>query len=265
MIYLNKLLPLFFSPLVLGFSLIILGAWLRRRAIVIAAVAVLWAASTPVISDGYFRWIEGHAVRRDAASLPAADAIVVLSGMQMRVAGRSGAVPEWGEAIDRLFGGVEALRAGKADRIIFTAGRLPWQGDITAEGELLRQQAIEWGVDAAKIRLTSPVANTAQEALAVRDLLAAQRRGAVVAERLGPSIAPPHVILVTSAFHMSRARALFEEAGLRVTPYPVDFRTSALGRSPTDYFPDPEALRRSDIAIRELIGRAYYRARALLR
>ena len=33
-------------------------------------------------------------------------------------------------------------------------------------------------------------------------------------------------LLLTSAFHMPRAMALFRKAGWNVTPYPVDFRTS---------------------------------------
>ncbi|MFZ9995198.1 MAG: YdcF family protein, partial [Steroidobacteraceae bacterium] len=70
---------------------------------------------------------------------------------------------------------------------------------------------------------------------------------------------PVQIILVTSAFHMPRAQLIFEEAGLQVIPYPVDFRISAEGRDPTDFFPDPKALDRTDIAIRELIGRAFYR------
>jgi hypothetical protein len=44
-----------------------------------------------------------------------------------------------------------------------------------------------------------------------------------------------------------------------VIPHPVDFQISAEGRDPTDFFPDPKALDRTDIAIRELIGRAFYR------
>lgn len=261
MIYLNKLLPLIFSPLI-GLSLLILvGIWFRKRWVSLIALALLWGLSTPVLADRFFRWIEDDQIRTPVAELPEAEAVVVLSGMQIHVAGRSGPVPEWGEAVDRLFGGIEAFRAGKADRLIFTAGRLPWQGDIAPEGEVLRQQAIEWGIDPASIVLTRPVENTAQEAVAIRDLLTANPDGA--ASNLA-TVAPPHVILVTSAFHMRRARALFEEAGLRVTPYPVDFRISAEGREPTDYFPDPRALRRSDIAIRELIGRGYYRLRALL-
>lgn len=263
MIYLNKLAPLIFSPLI-GLSLLILvGIWLRKRWVALLALALLWGLSTPVLADRLFRWIEDDQIRTPVAELPVAAAIVVLSGMQRHVAGHAGPVPEWGEAVDRLFGGIEAFRAGKADRLVFTAGRLPWQGNIAPEGEVLRQQAIEWGVDPASILLTRPVENTAQEAIAVRDLLVAKPDEA--ASNSASVAVPPHVILVTSAFHMPRARVLFEEAGLRVIPYPVDFRVTAIGRSPTDYFPDPDALNRSDIAVRELIGRGYYRLRALLR
>jgi len=67
-------------------------------------------------------------------------------------------------------------------------------------------------------------------------------------------------LLVTSAFHMPRARRLFEHAGLGVTPFPVDFRLSAGGSlSVMDFLPGAEALGQTQAALRELYGRLFYR------
>jgi uncharacterized SAM-binding protein YcdF (DUF218 family) len=245
-IYLHKLLPLLLSPIVVVLALVLVGAWRRSRAVLVAAALLLWTLSTPVIADALLRAVEGHRVRLEAATMPKADAVVVLSGMLTHVQGEKGLVSEWGEAADRLFGGLELMQADKAPRLVLTRGLLPWQGKIRAEGEILREIAIAAGVPAEKILLTAPAMNTADEAVGVRSLLASDA-GAV--------------ILVTSAFHMTRARALFEQQGLRVIEYPVDFRVGASGNAPTDYFPSAGALRNSDEAIREWLGQAYYALR----
>jgi uncharacterized SAM-binding protein YcdF (DUF218 family) len=245
-IYLHKLLPLLLSPIVVVLALVLVGTWRRSRAILVAAALLLWTLSTPVIADALLRAVEGHRVRLEAATMPKADAVVVLSGMLTHVQGAKGLVSEWGEAADRLFGGIELMQANKAPRLVLTRGLLPWQGAIQAEGEILREIAIAAGVPAERIVLTPPAMNTADEAVGVRSLLASDA-GAV--------------ILVTSAFHMTRARALFEQQGLRVIEYPVDFRVGASGNAPTDYFPSAGALRNSDEAIREWLGQAYYALR----
>jgi uncharacterized SAM-binding protein YcdF (DUF218 family) len=245
-IYLHKLLPLLLSPIVVVLALVLVGAWRRSRSILVAAALLLWTLSTPVIADTLLRAVEGHRVRLDAATMPKADAVVVLSGMLTHVQGAKGLVSEWGDAADRLFGGLELMQADKAPRLVLTRGLLPWQGKIRAEGEILREIAIAAGVPAEKILLTAPAMNTADEAVGVRSLLASDA-GAV--------------ILVTSAFHMTRARAMFEQQGLRVIEYPVDFRVGASGNAPTVYFPSAVALRNSDEAIREWLGQAYYALR----
>ena len=246
MIYLHKLLPLLLSPIVVVLALVLVGAWRRSRAVLVAAALLLWTLSTPVIADALLRAVEGHRVRLEAATMPEADAVVVLSGMLTHVQGEKGLVSEWGEAADRLFGGLELMQADKAPRLVLTRGLLPWQGKIRAEGEILREIAIAAGVPAEKILLTAPAMNTADEAVGVRSLLASDA---------GP------VILVTSAFHMSRARALFEQQGLSVIEYPVDFRVDETGEGPKHYAPDARALWRSDLAIREWLGQAYYALR----
>ena len=251
MIYLHKLLPLLLSPIVVVLALVLVGAWRRSRAVLVGAALLLWTLSTPVIADALLRAVEGHRVRLEAATMPEADAVVVLSGMLTHVQGEKGLVSEWGEAADRLFGGLELMQADKAPRLVLTRGLLPWQGKIRAEGEILREIAIAAGVPAERILLTAPAMNTADEAVGVRQLLGGTASGSTP----GPT---PRVLLVTSAFHMPQSKALFERQGLTVIEYPVDLRVDETRGAPMKYLPDSEALDRSDIAVRELLGRLYY-------
>jgi hypothetical protein len=124
MIYLHKLLPLLVSPLALVMLLMLWGVLRRSRGPMIAALAVLWIFSTPVVSNALWRAVEGHTVRTHAASLPQADAIVILSGMLLSPPAEDPAIFEWGDP-DRFFGGLEALAAGKAPVLVFTGGKLP--------------------------------------------------------------------------------------------------------------------------------------------
>ena len=69
----------------------------------------------------------------------------------------------------------------------------------------------------------------------------------------------PSIILVTSAFHMARAKMLFERQGFEVEPFPVDFQNS--DRSKTTFLsfvPSAQALAKSETAMREGMGILYY-------
>ena len=63
--------------------------------------------------------------------------------------------------------------------------------------------------------------------------------------------------LVTSAGHMRRARGAFEKAGMRPLPVPTDYK-SARDTGGADWFPDPDSLAVSDLAIHEYLGFAWY-------
>ena len=97
--------------------------------------------------------------------------------------------------------------------------------------------------------------NTAQEAIAIRQLLRVSTRG----------IKGPHILLVTSAFHMRRAQRLFERQVMKVEPFPVDFQVRGgwagpVWRDPTQWLTSAEALDSSSRALREVFGRLMYRA-----
>jgi len=69
-----------------------------------------------------------------------------------------------------------------------------------------------------------------------------------------------HVLLVTDAVHMPRALASFQRTGLDVLPAATVF-FSHERRGPYDYLPSGEGLRRSNYALHEWIGLAWYKIR----
>ncbi len=246
MIYLHKILPIFVLPTGLVLALLLFGLISRRRSPIWAALFLFWLCSTPLLSGRLMAAVENYGHRLDPATLPKANAIVVLSGMLKTTPGPNNTmITEWSEASDRFWGGLALYRAGKAPRLIFTGGWVPWQPHAPSEGEQLRAIAQAQGIPPSAITITGKVSNTAAEAEAVHTLL---------------KLPNPTLLLVTSAYHMPRAQRLFQQTGCAVIPYPVDFYTgSSQPFTILSFFPSAHAFQQTEMAWRELIGRIYYR------
>lgn len=245
MIYLHKILPILISPLFIVLVMMLIGGYKKSSTICYVSVAVLLVFSMPIASNTFSQYAENdYPARQRVSDTPTADAIVVLSGMLTRSPSVDGEAAEWTDP-DRFFGGVELFKAHKSDQIIFTRGKSPWYSHTQLEGEVPREVAIAMGVPDTAIKLTGTVENTEDEALAVKQVFDSPT---------------PKIILITSAYHMSRAKRLFESQGFEVFPFPVDFKTTPVKAfTPMDFLPNANSLARSDGVIRELIGRAYYR------
>lgn len=242
-------------PTGLLFLLLLAALLLRRRWPIWLSLSLFWLGSTPWVSDYLLRWCEANAVRVAASSMPRAQAIVVLSEGRTLAPGLTG-TSEWNDG-DRFWGGIELYRAGKAPWLLFTGGWISWQPELAPEGEVLKVWARSQGIPDSAIQVTSTATNTAEEAAAVAALF--PKLASVGGTR------PKTILLVTSAFHMQRAQRLFEQAGLEVLPYPVDFKVSA-GESfnAMKLLPSADAWRFTEMAWRELLGRAYYKVRIQL-
>ena len=137
--------------------------------------------------------------------------------------------------------------------MIFTGGINPLTSDLPPEGNIYIKEAISMGIPKNDLFTTDPVNNTLQEAKAIKKLL--NNELPLIQNR---------IILVTSAFHMKRAKKVFESEGISVQPYPVDFKSnksfiSSL-RNSLSWMPSSYSLNKSSSAIREIIGRFVYRA-----
>jgi uncharacterized SAM-binding protein YcdF (DUF218 family) len=193
MIYLHKILPLLVSPLVIITLLLLLGLISRSSRICFAAIVILVTCSLPIFSNKLILYLEKDSKLVRPATVEKAKAIVVLSGMVRTIETNEGFTYEFAEASDRIFAGIELFEEKKSPVIVLTRGKLPWSVGLS-EGEYLREIAIKMGVPANSIILTELVQNTDQEAKSVKKIV------------LGSDHS---VILVTSAFHMPRAKKSF--------------------------------------------------------
>jgi uncharacterized SAM-binding protein YcdF (DUF218 family) len=242
-VYLNKILPLIFSPIVVVLGLIVAALIFRKCCLAAAAALILGLASLPVVADRLLLLVQGDLVRLEASEVPRREAVIVLAGSLGYTLGRSGPMPEWGSSVDRVFAGIQLMQADRADQVVFSSGDY-FPDALKTEGELARELAVGLGLDESRIILSGRAANTADEARLIRPLFGKAR---------------PAIILVTSANHMPRAAAIFAAAGFAVTPFPVDIDIPLSRRWHDAWLPDARALLKTDTAIREGLGQAYYK------
>ena len=89
---------------------------------------------------------------------------------------------------------------------------------------------------------------------------------AVMSAKLLKAAGIRRIVLVTQAFHMPRARRLFEAAGLEVVPAPTDFKgRKTWPLSPFDWLPQARALHNSYYALHECLGIAWFELGQVLR
>ena len=202
------------------------------------------------LADSLWRFLEHPWKRLDYSLVNSSDGIVVLSSGRNLPPGNSKII-EWGDP-DRFLAGIDLYKAKKSNRLIFTGGMNPLYPGLPPEGNIYIKEAISMGIPIKDLYTTYSVTNTFQEAKAVKKILNKEI-----------SSSQKEVILVTSAFHMKRAKKVFEREGIVVVPYPVDFSSSrsllSSLQNPLKWIPSSSSLSKNTIAIREIIGRIIYR------
>lgn len=258
---LSKLLPLFLYPLGLGLLLQLsgqLGQARRRRWgpwLSGGGIALVWLLAMPWTSRQLLWGLEERSAALTPRPIPPADAVVVLGG-GLRPALAPRQAVEVAEGGDRLLTGLRLLRQQKAPLLVTSGGRVSFTADDPAPPEALwaRDLAMELGVAPQRIFTNPGSRTTAEEA---RDI-----------GELGRSRHWRRILLVTSAFHLPRALATFQQrSGLEVIPVACDYQLPSranygkptLGNSLKSVLPEAEALYLSSVALKEHIGLLAYR------
>ena len=228
-------------------------------------VAWLWLWMTPIMT-----WVVGVPLEREflvdgkvptVESFPEADAIVLLGG-SMGIETNMSSYAEMATSADRVWQAARLFKAGKASKIIAT-------GDYARDTTLPLLK--EFGVGEEAVSFLD-ARTTEEEAKGMWELFSRVERvegeeGSRVehVERVdrveGGEV---KVLLVTSAWHMKRARLMFEKyaPGIDVVCAPADFENTFTAEK-TPLFkmllPDPNVFMLNSVAFHEWVGIVGYR------
>jgi uncharacterized SAM-binding protein YcdF (DUF218 family) len=139
--------------------------------------------------------------------------VIVLGGSIASPRIRSTALPSLACSAERVIEPIYLMNRHPHLRMLFTGGDGRLIGSLSPEADHARTLFEGMGVDLSRIAFESASRNTYENASLSRSVP-------------GVDTKQPW-LLVTSAWHMTRARATFERAGWNVTPYPVDFYSHA--------------------------------------
>jgi uncharacterized SAM-binding protein YcdF (DUF218 family) len=233
--------------LVLGMTLL----YRRRRfakALLLAAVGLLWIASTPYVAEGALHWLEARTRTLDSQHPnlhPQVDdkteAIVILGG------GTYFHAPEYAgqdtvseQTLVRLRYGARLHR--ETGLPVLVTGGKPL-GNHMAEAQQMRT--------ALEQDFRIPVRWTEEESDNTFE-------NAQYSFRILQQAGIRRIYLVTHAWHMPRAANVFRRAGFEVIEAPTAF-TTRYGTDLLAFLPRADSLRDSKIFVHEVIGLAWYR------
>jgi uncharacterized SAM-binding protein YcdF (DUF218 family) len=246
----TKLLSLALYPLsqvlALGLIALLLVYFDRRRGaltLIVVAVGWLYLASTALFADLLMETLEKDQLPKALSVMPQADAIVVLGGA-FRGDTHWSSMGDLNAQADRLVHAVELYKAGKAP-VVLVSGGAP--RDARAEAHLMEQMLGVMGIPGRAVLRESQSRDTHDNG----------RFSAILLKGKGLQ----RILLVTSAFHMRRARAVFEAQGLEVTPAPTDYQRLVSRPAVPAWLPTVQDLERTTIALREHAGYWVYRWR----
>lgn len=245
----TKLVATFMLPPGNGLGLLLLAFLLRHwrprlaLSLGLAGGLLLIVLSLPVVGNALVQRLEAPAVApaQVLEKSKGAGAIVVLGGGRYREAPEYGGDSVGTETLPRLRYGAQLQR--RTGLPLLVTGGAPDGGEQSEAETMARVLKEDFKVPVRWIEGESD--NTRDSALKTAALL----------KEAGIT----RVLLVSHAWHLPRAAQAFGRAGLEVVMMPTAFHLDL--RSPLDYLPQAEGLRRSRIALHEWLGRFWYRLR----
>lgn len=217
-----------------------LASWLIVTSVVLAALAGFSPLGNVLILPLEQRFPPWDSTRG------APDGIVVLGGSIIPdLAAARGDESGLNESAERITVTVELARKYPNARIIFSGGNGSLVENAPPEAGVAYRLLVGLGVAPDRITAEDQSRNTIENAVFSR-LIAQPKPG----ERW---------LLVTSAFHMPRAMAVFRAAGFPVEAYPVDYRTRGPSDATRMFRSVAFGLAQVDVAMHEWAGLVAYR------
>jgi uncharacterized SAM-binding protein YcdF (DUF218 family) len=259
--FLSKILDVLLSPYTWALGLVALAipwrrprrrsSWKRRRLAGALALAILLFFSFEPVSEGLLYSLE-HSVSSTYRPDVTYDAVILLGGVLNEAVTADSGQPAYRDNVERLIETHRLLMDGHARNVIISAAIERPSHAESSETRVLTRQMVAWGADPSRIILEEKARNTYENAVYSQQI--ARERGL------------KKVLIVTSAFHMKRARECFAAVGMEVDTLLVDYHVRrGEGLKSRSWIPRVAYLSSSTDTLREMIGLYIYRLRGYAR
>ncbi len=247
---LSKLISAFLKPVV-WFVLLLAWAFLtknekKRRQILRGCFWLFFFLTNPLFSNFVFKSWEARPVPMTSLR-DTFDVGIVLGGyssfnsemfddrLNLNIAG------------NRLIDAVVLYKKGLIKKILITGGDGELLGKNVSEADMTLPFLKTLGIPDSDIILESKSRNTRENAVFTK----------VVLEKMG--LGQARCLLITSAFHVPRASAIFKKVGLDFTAFPAHFFSERFEwKASATILPDRMGLYKWELFIKEWIGYAVY-------
>ena len=208
--YISKILHFLISPATWIFVLLLFGLLVknpkRKRKCYVAAIVLFYLFSNAFILNEAFRIYEERTpdVLHNQQKF---DVAIILGGLTSYDDELQ--LEQFHASIDRLLHGVQLYHTGRAKKIMLVGG----SGSITnpneKEAQILYHFLVKSGIPKNDIIVENASKNTRQNATNTTEIL-------------NETMPNGKFVLVTSGYHMPRAKRCFDKVALTVTPFSVD-------------------------------------------
>ncbi|UZD24088.1 YdcF family protein [Algoriphagus halophytocola] len=150
---------------------------------------------------------------------------------------------------DRITHALQLYRMGKIKKILITGGQGLNPVNPQSEAELLQRFLLMAGLPAEDIMIEDQSKNTAQNAAFTKEFFA--KKGIDTNQEF---------LLITSAFHMYRAKGCFDKVGLKTQTFPTDYYSHDTTYDlPSLLYPNPTSIENWHKLFKEWIGIIVYK------
>lgn len=195
---------------ILAFVALLAGRRKLAGLLTLVAGTVLFVVLFTSIGAWSLQKLEARHSRPALATAPAC--MIVLGGaFDLEVsAGRGGM--EMNQAADRFIEAARLARLYPQSRILVSGGDGSFSGNYKGDADLSPAYFQAMGIEPSRLVRETSSRNTRENVTRTKALLEASDLA--------------DCLLITSAYHMPRAKALFDQAGVTTVPWPSDYRSS---------------------------------------
>ena len=218
----------------------------RKQKLLITVLIILFVMSNPFISNRIFRIYEYPEVNMTTLR-DTFDIGIVLGGFNDFTVYPIDDRLNFSPAVNRLTDALILYKRGILRKLLISGGEGTLVKTGKYEAEETKKFLVQIGIEEKDIIIESQSRNTHENAIYTKILIDSQYPNA-------------RCMLISSAFHLPRAKLCFDKVGFKTFPFPAHFLAERLTASPLSYLsPDVQTFSKWKDILREWFGLLAYK------